>query len=48
MQFQTLKKFPTICQSYESPPHTPPHSYDGMSINDLYKKYTNDSSVTCQ
>jgi len=32
------------------PPQAPPHYYDeyliSMSINDSYKKYTNDSSVT--
>jgi hypothetical protein len=27
-------------------PPDPPHYYDDMSINDFYKKYTNDSSVT--
>jgi hypothetical protein len=27
-------------------PPDPPHYYDGMSINDFYTKYTNDSSVT--
>jgi len=50
ISFQSVKKFSTIWQSYESPPQAPPHYYDeyliSMSINDSYKKYTNDSSVT--
>jgi hypothetical protein len=50
ISFQSVKKFSTIWQSYESPLQAPPHYYDeyliSMSINDSYKKYTNDSSVT--
>ncbi|MEW6374458.1 MAG: hypothetical protein AB1502_01530, partial [Thermodesulfobacteriota bacterium] len=40
-----LKSFPQPGQVMSLPPD-PPLYYDGMSINDFYKKYTNDYSVT--
>jgi len=43
--FKGLKSFPQFAKVMSLPPD-PPHYYDGMSINDIYKKYTNDSYVT--
>jgi len=48
--FQKVKKSSTIWQGYESPPSPPliTTTTEIISINDLYKKYTNDYSVTSQ